>query len=311
MLDTLKSKDQQSCSDFITEGVVKLTALEMHRVLQECAYEHQRPIAEKHVAVLSDLMTRDHWQPKSQIDFAVLKGRCILVNGYHRGAAQVRSGKAVVWSVMLHPVKTEAELRALYYAFDTNVRVRGAKDILSAYEFADSAGLSSIAANALYGAVPYIASRFASSPLHRDNLTTKAVDRRLTVASEYAKAAARYAACLEGVGGFRKKRFMSAPMTAVAVITFKYQSEMAWNFWSAVAQNDGLKRGMPQHALAMDMFSRVRKDGGSRGVHAYAPSIIAWNAFFEERPLQLIRVIPESFVPAIDGTPFDGKPVKA
>src|SRR6185437_1468850 len=299
-------KDQQTCTDFLIEGVTKLTPLEMNRVLQECGYAHQRGISERHVAVLADLMTRNQWQPKSHIDFAVLNGRYILINGYHRAYAQVRSGKTITWSIMLHPVKTEAEIRALYYAFDTNVRVRGSRDILTAYEFAETAGLPSDVADSLYRAVPFIASRFETNPALKDNLTTKAVDRRLAVASEYAKAAGRFAACFDGLGGPRKKRFVGGAITAVAVITFRYQSETAWQFWSAVARNDGLKRGDPRHALVMDMFSRVRT-GSSKIVQSYAPSIIAWNAFFGEKPLQMIR-ITDTFVPRIDGTPFDGKP---
>jgi hypothetical protein len=309
MLDTLKSKDQQSCIESLSEGFGKLSAIEMHRVLQECAYEHQRPISERHVQVLADLMARAQWQPKSQIDFAVIKGRYILINGYHRAYAQVRSGKAIEWSIALHPCKTEADVRALYYAFDTNVRIRQAQDILRAYEFAESTGLPPQMARALYAAVPFIASRFEVNPRLKDNLITKAVDRRLGLAGEYVKAAGRYSACLDGMREANKKRFLSGAVAAVAVITFRYQSETAWKFWSGVAQNDGLKRGDARHALVMDMFSRTRQKGTAT-VHAFAPAMIAWNAFFEDRPIQLIRVVPEKFVPVIAGTPFDGKPVK-
>lgn len=307
MLDTPKGKDQQSCIDFLVEGVTKLSALEMHRVLQECGYEHQRALADRHIDVLADLMSRGHWQPKSQIDFAILGGRYILINGYHRAYAQVKSGKSITWSIMLHPCKTEGELRSLYFAFDTNIRVRGARDILSAYEFAGNSGLTADMANALYGAVPYIASKFETNVAKKDNLTTKAVDRRLALAGEYAKAAGRYSACLDGLSGSRKKRFLSSAMTAVAVITFRYQSEAAWMFWHGVAQNDGLKRGDPRHALMMDMLSRSRHESKARSVHAFGPSILAWNAFYEERPMQLIRITPESFVARIEGTPFTGK----
>jgi len=306
MLQLLKDKDQQTCTDFLIEGVTKLTPIEMNRVLQECGYAHQRGISERHVAVLADLMTRNQWQPKSHIDFAVLNGRYILINGYHRACAQVRSGKTIVWSIMLHPVKTEAEIRALYYAFDTNVRVRGSRDILAAYEFGETAGLPAEMADSLYRAVPFIASRFQTNPALKDNLTTKAVDRRLAVATEYAKAAGRFAACLEGLAASRRSRFRGGAVTAVAVITFRYQSETAWQFWSGIAQNDGLKRGDPRHAFVMDLFSRVRKRNGAT-IQAFAPAMIAWNAFFGEKPLQMIRVT-DSFVPVIEGTPFDGKP---
>lgn len=305
MLDTLKAPDQQGVRDILTEGFTKLTAVEMHRVLDNCGYEHQRFVSEKHVAVLTDLMSRGKWQAKSQLDFGVLNGRYILINGYHRGYAQVRSGKSIEWTIALHHVKTEDDLRPLYYAFDTNVRVRGARDILKAYEFSETTGLAADVAAALYTAIPVIASKFDLNPAKKFTLDAKAVDRRLALATEYAKAAARFGACLDGLRVARKKKFLSGAVTAVAVITFRYQSEAAWQFWSAVAQNDGLKRGDPRHALAMDMLSRTGKNGNS--AMSFGPSIVAWNAFFEDRKLQLLRVHPETFVAAIAGTPFDGK----
>lgn len=308
MLDTLKSKDQQVCADFIHEGVVKLSAIEMNRVLQECGYEHQRGISDRHVDVLADLIKRDKWQPKSQIDFALFGGRLILVNGYHRGYAQVRAGKAIAWSIAIHPVRSEGELRTLYFAFDTNVRPRGGRDILGAYEFASSNGLSVMVAESLYRGIPLIASRFHLPPSKWDLLTSKAVDRRLAIATEYAKAGARYGAAIEHLYVVRKRKFLSGAMTAVGAVTFRYQSETAWQFWSGVANNDGLKRGDPRLALVMDLASR--KITGGTTVHAFGPAMVAWNAFFNDKSLTLIKIYPETFVPVIDGTPFDGTPVK-
>lgn len=306
MLHKPELSEQQGVRDFLTEGVTSLSALEMNRVLQNCGYEHQRNVWERHVAVLADLMSRGRWQPKSQIDFAVLNGRYILINGYHRACAQVRSGKSIKWTIALHPVKSETELRTLYYAFDTNVRPRGSRDILKAAEFSELTGLPSEMADSLYRAVPYLASHFATNHKDRNFLVERQADRRLALAHDYAKAAARFYAATEGMPGGRRSKFKSGAIVAVAVVTFRYQSEIAWEFWTGVAHNDGLKRGDPRLALCNDFMTR--KASGAT-IHAFAPSIIAWNAYFNERPLQLIKVL-DSFVPVIDGTPFDGKPVK-
>lgn len=298
-----EGKSKQEVLDFLYEGFVKVSALEMNRVLQVCQYDHQRVVNDRHVAVLSDLMTRGQWQPKSQLDFAVLNGKFILVNGYHRAYAQVRSGKPIEWSVVFHSVKSEAELRSLYFAFDTNIRIRGTHDILRANEFADTHGLGRVMSEALYRAVPYIASSFETNPKRKNYLVEKQVDRRLQLASEYAKAAARFEACLEGLGGSRRKKLLSGAVVAVAVITLRFQSARAWEFWAGVANNDGLKRGDPRQALINDMMTRT---GAANKLMAFAPSIIAWNAFYDERELRLIKVL-DSFAPIIDGTPFDGK----
>lgn len=310
MLNVVKtnpdSKDQQTVLGFVEEGFVTLSALQMNTVLRECAYEHQRYIKERHVAVLADLMRRGQWHPKNQIDFALLNGRLILVNGYHRGSAQVRSGKTIEWSIAIHRVKTDADLRALYHSFDTNVAIRGAADLLRANDFAGQHGLPQKVAESLYRAIPYIVSRFELNPKHRNFLVEKQIDLRLQVATDYAKAAARYATCLEVLPAVRRTRFLSGAMMAVGVITLRYQSSTAWEFWAGVANNDGLKRGDPRQALLLDMMTR--KAGGNH-VYGFAPAIIAWNAFFNDRELRLIKVL-ESFTPVIDGTPFDGKPIK-
>lgn len=299
-----EGKSKQEVLDFLHEGFAKISALEMHRVLQVCQYEHQRAVTERHVEVLADLMTRGQWQPKSQIDFAVLDGQFILVNGYHRAYAQVRSGKTIEWSVAFHKCKTQADLRSLYFSFDTNVRVRGTHDILRANEFADTHNIGKVISEALYRAVPYIASNFQMNQQGRDYLVERQIDRRLQLAGEYAKAAGRYEVCLEGMGGSRKKRLLGGGIVAVAVITLRYQSSRAWEFWSGVANNDGLKRGDPRQALVTDLMTRAGAAGAS--VTAYAPAMIAWNAFFLERDLKLIKVI-DSFTPCIEGTPFNGR----
>jgi hypothetical protein len=301
----LQSKEQQTVSDFLEEGFNTLSAVDMNRILNECGYEHQRSVSERHMLVLADLMSRGQWQPKSQIDFAVLNGRYILINGYHRAYAQVRSGKTIEWSVVFHRAKTEADLRSLYFAFDTNIRIRGGSEIMRASEFGAVHGLTAKMSEVLYRAVPYIASKFTTNPREKNFLVEKAVDRRLELAAEYAKAAGRYAACIEGTGAPRRSKFHSGPVAAVAVITFRYQSDIAWKFWTGVASNDGLKRGDPRQALVTDMMTRKGAGGGSI-VGTFAPSMIAWNAFFEERDLRLIKVL-ENFKPAIEGTPFNGR----
>jgi hypothetical protein len=306
MLHKPETSEQQGVRDFLTEGPTLLTAVQMNQALLNCQYEHQRPVSERHKLVLADLMKRGRWQPKSQLDFAVLDGQYILINGYHRAYAQVLSGKPIVWNIALHKVKTEADLRSLYYAFDTNLRPRGSRDILKAAEFGDITGVTGDIANSLYRAVPYLASKFVLNPRGRNFLVEKQIDQRLSIAQDYAKAANRLAAAIEGMPGSRRAKFKSGAVVAVAVATFRYQSETAWPFWNGVAHMDGLKRGDPRLALCSDFMSR-KSQGGS--IETFAPAIIAWNAYFNERPLQLIKVL-DSFVPVIDGTPFDGKPVK-
>lgn len=53
---TAGSKDQQTVTDYIHEGIVTLSPLQMNAVIKECGYDGQRPVNDRHVIVLADLM---------------------------------------------------------------------------------------------------------------------------------------------------------------------------------------------------------------------------------------------------------------
>ena len=296
--------DQQGVGDFIHEGIVSLTPAQMKLVLANCEFEDQRPPSQQHITVLANLMERGAWKPKGQINFALKPdGRLILVNGYHRAHAQLLARKSIVWTVTIYKCSTDAEVRALYYSFDTNLRKRGARDILKATHFAADSGLPSDAAAALYSAVSLIASRF--SVTDRNFLVNAQPDLRLALAGDYTLQMKSYWECLNGLPASQKARFKAASLTALALVTFKHQKEQAWQFWNGVAQNDGLKKGDPRRALVSALAARKATDTLRMTV---AQPILAWNYFFEGREdVQQLRM-SESFVPKIAGTPFTGTP---
>lgn len=281
--------DQQGVRDFLTEGVTSLSPLEMNRVLQNCGYDHQRAVSERQPSKTNRVLP-----------IVPVAGLTLTIRPSNLDAFEGSVSRQVSRYALHSP-----RVRSLYYAFDTNLRPRGSRDILKASEFGTLHGITGDLANSLYMAVPFIASRFAVAPKDKNYLATNQVDRRLEIAGEYAKAAAKFGACLEGLPAHRKPKFKSGAVTAVAAITFRYQGVTAWEFWSGVAQNEGLKRGDPRLALCTDLMLRKVR-GGS--FDTFAPSIIAWNAFFNERQLQQIKLL-DAFTPIIDGTPFDGKVV--
>ncbi|MGO8241253.1 hypothetical protein ACC806_34515 [Rhizobium ruizarguesonis] len=285
---------------FVREGFVTLTAPQMSHILRFCEYEHQRKINRRHIEVLSDLMVRGQWGSRSTIDFARLdNGRLILVNGYHRAYAQVHTNQTIEWTIVIHDCPTMEELGKLYYRFDTNALLRSDFQILSGVEFAQAHRLQRETARSLFRAIPFIASNFSTKD--KDVLATKVIDRRLKMAEQYASAALAYEQCVGKIRSALKAKMMSAGCMAVAVVTLRYNRDIAIEFWTGTAQNDGLRKGDPRQTLHNDFLSRPRN--GHKAYANLAPAAIAWNAFYNERELRLIR-IGEDYQCSIEGTPF-------
>lgn len=176
-------KDNATELSFIKEGFVVFSAVQANTVLRECPFDGQHKISKDHVAVLADMMKNDKWEDKDKLDFAILHGNPILVNGYHRMHAQVACGKSVKWTVVTHPCASMDDVRGLYYRFDTNTRIRTAVQILAATNFAENAALTKQMSEAVFRAVPLIANDFSTSLKKRDLLTARVVDRRLEYAT--------------------------------------------------------------------------------------------------------------------------------
>lgn len=290
--------------DIVVEGFTKITASEMAAVLRECTYERQRKISAEHVNVLADIMRRGTWVERGSLDFAQYDGRLILVNGHHRGHAQVQCGRDLEWSICIRPCQSFEDVEALYYAFDTNVRQRTKEQILHGSGFAEQNGLTPTTAKAVFGAVSYIAARFSTSRSDQDYLTNRVMDLRFKVAVDFSAEALIYEACIAGASSALRRKLLNSGTTAVALVTLKYQPDLAREFWTGVALNDGLRRYDPRHTLVNDLQTRTMNSGWAHAATA-APAV-AWNAFFEKRELKIIKVIDTPQV-RIFGTPFDGR----
>lgn len=305
MLNILKDAPAaQGPLAFVQEGFTAFSPLEANAILKEAAYDRQRKISADHVSVLADLMRRKEWEPRDKVDFALLNDRLILVNGYHRMTAQVMSGATIEWTVVIHRCKDEEAVRSLYYKFDTNTRVRTSSQIMAGVDFAGTHGLNGKVASALFNAVPVIASGFKYGHKAKDVLTNKVMDRRLRVAGEYVAAAKKFQACLDGAPVKIRSKLLRGGVTAVALVTVRYQPIRAVEFWTGVVQNDGLRKGDARLALHNDLLSRNIDANAARAMtSSYIPAR-AWNAFFFAEDLQQIRV-PSEPVISIAGTPYE------
>lgn len=288
---------------FICEGHVTFTPAQANMVMKWCRYERQRDEnrARSHIATLAEEMRRGSWLEKSQLDFARIGGRLVLVNGHHRMRAQIESGQDILWNIAIHKCASESELRGLYYRFDTNLRKRSASNIMDGVGFADDADIRKETAKALWGAAQLIKDgmrfrRYSQAEGARSILT----DERLAICHEYVEEARFYESCVKSAPGHMRRKLRNVSMFALAMVTLKNDPEKARQFWQGLAEDDGLNKGDPRKTLLMDMQARSGMSG-LVAAHLMAGTR-AWNAYREGRDLKIIKVTGHSI--PISGTSY-------
>lgn len=282
---TLRSID--SASPLISEGRCRITPALAERVLSEMRYGRQRRIYSHHVTLLSDLMRRGQWTPGSQIAFGRLDGELFLVNGQHRLRGVAETGLAQEFQVLILDAETEAELAALYHRFDVAARARSVPEILNAADMADRHGLSRGMAKTVYDAAGYINAGFVRPNYQVDPVAARSVDARLEAAEAWWDIATAYEAIVN-LGDKTARGKMRAPgIAAVAFVTLKHQETKAREFWTGVAQDDGLRKGDPRKTLFKALTEKNLRNGGTY-VRSAVPAT-AWNAWFRGDSITFIR----------------------
>lgn len=271
-------------------------------ILAEAHYKGQRTINEQHALLLGMEMEQGTFLPDTQLAFGRLADDIYLLNGRHRMHAVQLSGRTVRFSIVVYEVKREAELGSLYCRFDTMVRKRSGAQIISATGLADEdpGGLGRPVAQLLYSTTPLLMIGFERVQHGQRKVETRNVDRRVEFAKPWKPAAIRYQRCLDGARGRLPSRFRSIGVAAVAFATLCHQPDLAEVFWSYAIANDGLHVGDPRRTLYLDLVGRQGKPGTEYDLARVAAT--AWNAYFEKRPLKLIKVLDAPI--RIAGTPF-------
>lgn len=304
MNDMSKSPNGQSPS-FIREGFITISALQAKEVLESCTYDRQRKIDALHVATLREIMQRGSWLEKSALDFGRMPdGRLWLANGHHRMTSQYESGRSIMWSIGIHDCATVDDLRSLYYRFDTNIRKRTTQNILQGVDFASTHGLTKTMARALYDAAPIIAAGMVAGnrQISGDQLVLRRLaDERIEFAERFVREARLYEKCIEQAPKEVKRKLLLAGVTAVAMVTLYHVPDLAEEFWSGIAMNDGLKRGDARSTFLRDLTVRNGKVGTVQQM--LVSSAKAWNAYHDGRLLKIIKV-NSGQTTTIAGTPY-------
>lgn len=280
---------------------IRIGPKEAAEILDRYRWDRQRPVRRTNVESLAQAMINGEVGPSSPLTFAQLPtGERYLVDGQHRLEAVKLSGVPCTFVQIVQTVPDEESLARLYSSIDIGSS-RTFRDTLVAYDAAhhyqlpiNYLGTAVSAMGVLLGGFRPLTDRgtLKSRIVKEEMLECFAVD---VFGLHEALTAGPY----KGERVIRKSRVI-----AVGIVTFHYQAEKAAQFWRNVSLGENLSADDPVYTLRAYLFEgKWRTKSGNPEAHAVA---VAWNAYFEGRPLQLLRAFPLAPI-RIAGTPFDGK----
>jgi hypothetical protein len=285
----------------ISEGYRTIRPELAQYILEMANYGRQRPIYAHHVASLVDKIVSGSWVKGHAINFARLNGNLILVNGQHRLKAVVEANKAVEFMIVITNVKNEDELHRLYCSFDTGGRARTANDIILSSGICSEYNLSKTVSSALYMAANFIEDGFVmksyvSDPKYRN------IEYRMRCVYKWAPYAHYFDPIIKAADSNLQKKLRNSAILAVALLTFKYQTEKAVCFWSSLARQVNLTQDSPQFVLAR-YLRNTNFFAQTRNLSSIATAK-AWNSFFYNRKIKQLRASETEKI-SIAGTPFE------
>jgi hypothetical protein len=299
---TTPSGDQMPDSlilDHIRSRVTRITPERAAVMLGTLAYERQRNISSKHVDYLLAMMQKGELTDLLIQEAEFPNGRKVLVDGYHRLSSLVQYGQPLLAVVVTYRVNSEQELNERYAKIDRPA-TRRPSDMLRAFGIDQQTELSAKMLKVVSAGAVIVANDFprTSGGNNQKSVITRTHDVQKWIAEGEA-----YAACLAGSTSEIQVLLTRAPVVAVALATLRYQRGLAESFWSRIAAEDALPKDSPEaRLLAWLRANRVNQVGQQVIYSRYVAG--AWNAYYESRPLKLLKIADPSAPVVIAGTPY-------
>lgn len=290
------------------DGVVNVAPGTAKRILAELNFPGQRGIDSRRVYGHAHAIVKGDWIESYPIHFAALPdGRIWLVDGQHRLTAISESSAPVPTTIRIVDMDSEKDARIFYAGFDGKGSVRTNTQILDAVGIAEALGLSNRMARAVYEAAPLLMNGLepiAGSMKMKGRPDIFLQSNRMATVNEWAKQAKEYELITKNAGRNLYERLKKTGPVSVGLYTLRHQPARAIEFWTGVANNDGLRKGDPRHTLIQDLLMRDIGAGSVR--QRVQQSALAWNAFCEKRDLKIIKCVVGAQI-TLWGTPLNGK----
>jgi len=293
-------------------GLVHLSPGTALRILVELNnFPNQRVIDSARVYGHERKIITGDWIGSFPIDFVELpSGQIWLVDGQNRLTAISKQQVPIDVTMRIIPVESLQEAKKIFAGYDQKSSVRTNRQIIDAMGVADEVGLSRKMTNVVFDAATLLLNNL--EPMSGSANTKKYPElffqnNRLAVIKEWADEAAIY----EQIIKKSKKGFIDCMrgtgIVAVALYTLRHQPAKAKEFWTGIAENDGLRKNDPRATLISDLLIRYKNSGNIR--QKVQQPALAWNAWCEGRNLSIIRCVTGATL-TLWGTPLNGKNAK-
>lgn len=277
-------------------------------------YAHQRKLNQNWVKFLANEMREGRFMPTAEIHIMYRNGEPVLVNGQHTCNAIVMYGKPVRVTVRKTSTSEVGQVAMMYAFGHDNGKKRTFTDGLGAYNISEEIGLGNTHTQYLATALRHINSGF-----RQDSWTSRnyvALTDLLEVIPEWSPYAKMFWDNTPAPSGSLtrvKKTIRKQGFLSVLLVTYKYQTHLARDFWSGIVQT-GIDDTDPRwYARRIIEDSIARK----AGVHGFSSSMLSrmiakcWGSFVNgKHMLQAHRIkdIGSETAPiVIVGTPYTGR----
>lgn len=285
-------------------GVVPIAPGVAKRILEEANFYKQRNFKESRAQDHVWRLKNGAWNSGFPISFARLPdGEMLLVDGQHRLTVISRHESPVSVRVNVIDANDVAEVRQLYTGFDQSTSTRSVNEVLNGAGVGEKLNISLRVRDAAFSAIGYLRNNFEIPRSTRVGLAGQAsnVQARIADFPAWETEILKYDHIYDVCDRAHRCKLLNGGTAAVLLYTLKFQPAKAMDFWIGIARNDGLRKADPRHTLIQDFHTRSNNAGSNRQ-SVQAPAL-AWNAFFENRPLKIIKCIDGAAI-RIAGTPF-------
>lgn len=285
-------------------GVVPIAPGVAKRILEEANFYKQRNFKESRAQDHVWRLKNGAWNSGFPISFARLPdGEMLLVDGQHRLTVISRHESPVSVRVNVIDANDVAEVRQLYTGFDQSTSTRSVNEVLNGAGVGEKLNISLRVRDAAFSAIGYLRNNFEIPRSTRVGLAGQAsnVQGRIADFPAWETEILKYDHIYDVCDRAHRGKLLNGGTAAVLLYTLKFQPAKAMDFWIGIARNDGLRKADPRHTLIQDFHTRSNNAGSNRQ-SVQAPAL-AWNAFFENRPLKIIKCIDGAAI-RIAGTPF-------